>query len=75
MTSLPVTRNAARSINVAVLRRGNTSDADGLRDAMADPDLIAILIFCSVGLLITFNAIIGFASFASSVDQLAQFLG
>jgi len=74
MTSLPVTRDAPRSIN-STIRIGKESAGGRLHAVMTDPNLFIIVAVCTIGLLVTFNLIFRFAIFGSSLEQIGQILG
>jgi hypothetical protein len=74
MNNLPMADDAPRS-NDSTNGNDNKSAGGWRHAAMADPDLIIIVAFCVIGLLMTFNLVFRFPSFAPSVEQIAQFLG
>jgi hypothetical protein len=41
--------------------------------AITNPDLIAMVFFCTIGFLITINIVLRFPDFGASMEQLQQF--
>ena len=60
MTHLPVTHDA-RSAWLQLVA------------ALKDPDLIAVVLFCAVGLMITVNAALHVSDFGAVMEQYGQF--
>ena len=50
-----------------------TSSWSWLAAAVKDPSLIAIVIFCAIGLLITLNLMLRFPDFGALIAQYNQF--
>jgi hypothetical protein len=74
MTSLPVSRNAARSV-VSAIHPGGKSAGGWLPAVITDPNLFIIAAVGAIGLLVTLNLIFRFAIFGSSIEQIADILG
>jgi hypothetical protein len=74
MTSLPITRNAPRSVYSAD-RAGAPSAAGWLRAVMSDRTLIILTSLCLIGLLVSLNLIFRFPAFPPGIEEIAQILG
>jgi hypothetical protein len=70
MTHFPTTRFAPRLVTSSICGYGNVKSAsDWLRVAMTNPDLLAVVAFCALGMLVTFSVMLRLPEFGMSVDH------
>jgi hypothetical protein len=75
MAHLPMTQSSPR-LTKAAARAGQTGTTGSrLLAAMTDRDLIALVIFCGIGILLTINVILRFPDFGVRLEELTQYLG
>jgi hypothetical protein len=75
MAHLPVIQSSARSTESAARVEQTATTSSRLLAAMSDRDLLALVIFCGIGILVTVNVILRFPDFGAQLQQLALFLG
>jgi hypothetical protein len=75
MAHLPVLQNSPRSTKSAARAEQTGTIGSRLLATMSDRDLIALVIFCGIGILLTVNVILRFPDFGIRLQELAQFLG